>query len=102
MPTKYSREQAEKIIKEISCAPDGRIVLSEHFTTESGPTRQIDIFDALKVLREGQVVSQPEYASRYKNWKCKMDGQDVEGDALTLAVAFDPVKREVCVITGWG
>lgn len=101
MPAGYSKEEAQKIITGIAQSPGGRLVPTWHIEEESGPTRNFDSIDVLQVLRTGRVVSEPEYIAEYKNWKCKVVGQDVEGEELTLVVAFDPDKGTLFIITGW-
>ncbi|MFP3869353.1 MAG: DUF4258 domain-containing protein [Syntrophobacteria bacterium] len=101
MPAGYSKEEAQKTIRGIAWSREGELVLTWHIEKESSPSRDFDFIDVLQVLRTGCVVSEPEYIAEYKNWKCRVVGRDMEGEELTLVVAFDPDKGRLFIITGW-
>jgi hypothetical protein len=54
-----------------------------------------------KVL-QGGLVSLDEWDEKHRNWKYKVSGTDIDGDSLTLVVAFDTANQVVKVITGHG
>ena len=99
MPIRYSKEEAQEIVRELSF--HGTLVPTLHFEHESGPQRNFDMLDALRVIRSGMVISEPEYNEKHNSWKCEVEGKDIEGDRLTLIIAFNPDSRRLFIVTGW-
>ena len=79
----------------------GGIVLTDHLQ-HRGSTRVFDTFDVYRVLGDG-IICLDEWDEKHQNWKYRKDkvsGTDIEGDPLTLVVAFDMANQLVKVITG--
>lgn len=48
------------------------------------------------LLHTGRVRNPPEYDSKHKNWKCRVEGR-IEGEETTLAVAFPSDNELLCI-----
>ena len=75
-------------------------MLTDHLQ-HRGSTRIFDTFDVYRVLRDG-LICLNEWDEKHQNWKYQVSGPDIEGDPLTLVVAFDMANQLVKVITGHG
>ena len=63
--------------------------------------RRFDRRDVQSVLRTGTVGSNPEWDSRFENWKYRVTGTDLDGHELTLIIALDLAWSRITVITGF-
>ena len=60
--------------------------------------RNVTTDDFLYVLMWGQVQS-VENNTETGHWKCEVNGNDIDGDSLTLQVAIDESRQRVICIT---
>jgi len=56
--------------------------------------------DVLKVLSTGKLVQRREYDDTYQNWKYRVEGEDVEGEKLTLIFSINKEEDAIILITG--
>jgi hypothetical protein len=56
--------------------------------------------DVLKVLSTGKLVKSREYDDKYQNWKYRVEGEDVEGEKLTLIFSINREEDAIILITG--
>lgn len=71
-------------------ANDGTIRYSYHARKDSMPRRNVTHYDVLHLLKNGQVLSTPDWDEEYQNWKYKVQGVDLLGDDLiAITIIFD-------------
>jgi Domain of unknown function (DUF4258) len=99
LPSPLSPTDA-RVFLDRALSTHGGIVLTDHFQHRGGQ-RSFDTFDAYRVLQDG-LICLDEWDEKHRNWKYKVRGTDIEGDSLTLVVAFDTANQLVKVITGHG
>ncbi len=62
--------------------------------------RNFTASDVLKVLSTGKLLKRREYDNKYQNWKYRVEGEDVEGEKLTLIFSINREKDAIILITG--
>jgi hypothetical protein len=62
--------------------------------------RNFTASDVLKVLSTGKLVKSREYDDKYQNWKYRVEGEDVEGEKLTLIFSINREEDAIILITG--
>ena len=92
---RLTAEEAERKIREIIKLGD--INLSYHCFSESMPFRKYDSLDVESVLSKGQVVQPPEYDTKYRNWKCKIEGKLADGEIVIVIAAFISHRELKCI-----
>ena len=78
-----NKQDAKSLLKKLtrSC-----INISEHCKQRMSE-RDVTIHDILHVIMWGSVKT-IEKDSKYGNWKCTVQGEDIEGDKLTVILAI--------------
>jgi Domain of unknown function (DUF4258) len=89
------KEQAKTLIRRL--ANQGCIGFSNH-CRNSMDDRNVNSDDFLRVLMWGQVQSVKKN-NKTGHWKCEVNGNDVDGDNLTLQVAIDEDGGRVICVT---
>ena len=74
----------------------GSVVPSKHFQKRGGE-RDFTTQDALIVLRTGTVRPSPVWNVMTESWNYDIGGNNIEGDALTVRVAFTSSKGIILV-----
>lgn len=90
-----NRNQAKTFIRRL--ANQGCVAFSGH-CQESMDKRSVNSDDFLRVLIWGNVLSVKKN-NKTGHWKCEINGQDVDGDNLTLQVAIDEAGQRVICVT---
>jgi hypothetical protein len=68
----------------------GTIEPSWHCRRESIPKRGVSLSDVINVLRDGEIVREPEWDAGHEQWKYRVECIDTEGDELcAITVIFD-------------
>jgi len=78
---------------------EGKIALSAHCRHYSMPKRNIDMQDVENVLLTGKILREPEWDDQNKNWKYRVEGVDLDGDALTAIVVIFQEEQTIKVLT---
>lgn len=90
-----NKEQAQAYIRRL--ANQGRVGFTEHCSNQMAG-RTVTTDDFLQVLMWGDVLS-VEKDSKSGDWKCKIEGKDIDGDALSLVLAIDDYEGRIICIT---
>ena len=98
-PAALSCQQARALLDRALVASDG-LIWTGHARTRSHQ-RQFDVFDVRRVLAAG-VIAPGQWDVRYRDWTYAVAGVDLDGDPLTVVVAFDEGSGTVTVITAYG
>jgi Domain of unknown function (DUF4258) len=98
-PRPLSPAEARALIDRLLSMPDS-IVFTAHCRTQSHK-RRFDTFDIRRVLEHG-LPKLDCWDDKHCEWKYKIVGTDLEGDALTLVVVLDSEYEVIKVITGHG
>ncbi len=62
--------------------------------------RNISIDDIQHMLRsEWKLAGKPEWSVEHRNWKYKLEGEDLDDDELTVVIAVRDEQVEIFVIT---
>lgn len=67
---------------------------------ESMMKRNFTASDVLKVLSTGKLIKKGEFDDNYQNWKYRIEGEDVEGEKLTLIFSLTKEEDAIILITG--
>ena len=62
--------------------------------------RNFTASDVLKVLSTGKLMKEREFDDTYQNWKYRIEGEDVEGEKLTLIFSINREEDAIILITG--
>lgn len=89
------KEQAKSMIRSI--ATRAHIGFSDHCSKQM-QERNVFSDDFLQVLMWGDVLS-VKRNDKTGHLKCKVCGQDVDGDELTLQIALDEIEQRIICIT---
>jgi hypothetical protein len=90
-----SKAQIKSIIRDI--VQNSRISFSSHCRKRM-PERNVITDDFLKVLNWGE-ISEQTWDEEHQCYKCRVDGQDVDGDDLSIIVAVDEQNFRIRCIT---
>lgn len=83
------------------CLMAGTVVPTRHFR-EQGFLRHYTIQDAISVLQQGEVSSDPpEWSEKVGRWAYRVHGPDREGDVLTVVVGIGPRRDQVWLVTAF-
>jgi hypothetical protein len=93
---KPSLQEANAELRRRLAAP-WNIRFSNHAATR-GLQRHFDIQDAIFVLENG-VITDARYNERAGAWTYSVPGEDVEGDELTIVIAFEG-DAIIVIVTG--
>ena len=89
-----SAEEAESQIRRI--ATFGSIILAYHFDDQLY-LRNYDTSDIDYLLTHGKVTEPPEYNKKFGNWKCKVEGNLIDGEKATIIVAILSHRELLCI-----
>ena len=81
------------------CLESGEVVPSKHFRDELA-NDNLDMADALTVLKSGNIYDAPEVDIRTGDWKYRMEGYAPEGWWLAIVFCFKTRERAF-LITVW-
>jgi hypothetical protein len=73
--------------------------LSNHLRQRSHD-RSFDIFDVRRALETGAICVDS-WDDRYQNWKYRVVGVDIEGEALSVIVVLQPAQGVITVVTAY-
>lgn len=89
--TKLSRDEAKRRI--VLLLDQGTVEPSSHCRRESMPRRGVSLSDVINVLRNGEIVREPEWDEGHGQWKYRVEGIDIEGDELcAITVILTPMR----------
>jgi len=87
------RKQAKKILRKL--AIHGCIIISNHCRAQM-KKRKVTTEDILNVLIWGRII-EVEKNTKHNNWKLKVEGQDFDGDQLTVHAAVNEDERTIII-----
>ena len=90
----FSAEEAESQIRRI--AKFGSVIPASHFD-EQLYLRNYDTSDIYHLLTHGKVTEPPEYDKEFGNWKCKVEGNLIDGEKATIIVAIISHRELLCI-----
>jgi hypothetical protein len=83
-------------------AAEGAYSQSDHILFDRGPLRDIDIFDALDVLRLGEIAGPIEPGFNPGEWKCKVTAKvDKSSRSLGVVTVVVQGKHLLMVTVEW-
>jgi hypothetical protein len=85
---RLTRVQAVELLRK--CVSIGKIILGKHFRDELA-NEKLNFQDALRVLKTGQIYSEPEQDIKSGDWKYRCEGRELEGKALAIVFYFQAV-----------
>jgi hypothetical protein len=86
MPVRrLSRAEAADLVRH--CLSAGRVIPGKHFREELA-NEGLDILDAHRVLKAGNIFQEPEPDIRSGDWKYRMEGTDLEEKPLAVVFYF--------------
>ena len=87
-------EEAESQIRRI--AKLGSVIPAYHFDDQSA-FRNYDTSDIYYLLSHGKVKKPPKYDEKFGNWKCKVEGNLIDGEKATIIVAILSHRELLCI-----
>lgn len=87
--------QAKQTLRNLS--KEGCLITSKH-CREKMQERSVTMEDILNVLMWGN-VNNSKKDDNYDNWKMEIEGNDLDGDKLTVQVAVNEAERAIFIIT---
>ena len=85
---RLTRFQAVELLRQ--CVSSGKIIPGKHFRDELA-NEKLDIQDALRVLKTGQIYNEPEQDIKCGDWKYHCEGRELEGKSLAIVFCFQAV-----------
>lgn len=82
---RLSRQDAVKLLRE--CVRIGKVIPGKHFRDELAAEGLI-FADALRVLKTGQILQEPEPDPKSGEWKYRVEGREVDGKWLAIVFCF--------------
>ena len=82
---RLARPRAVELLRQ--CVSRGKIIPGKHFRDELAHEK-LDIQDALKVLKTGQIYDEPEQDIKSGDWKYRCEGRELEGKSLAIVFCF--------------
>ena len=82
---RLSRSEAVHRLRD--CVRSGRIIPGKHFRDELANEGLI-LPDAIRVLKNGNIFSEPELDSKSGEWKYRIEGREADGKWLSIAFCF--------------
>jgi len=98
-PTPLSANEVAELVRRI-LNEGGRIIPTWHFA-KRGVKRDFTTQDAMEVLLTGSVRSLALWNEECENWNHDVDGQDLDGEALTVRIAFTSDQDGIILVTGF-
>ena len=89
----------EQFVKQIAHYGRLGLVFTNHMK-DSMMKRNFTTSDVLKVLAAGSLIRKREFDDTYKNWKYHIEGEDIEGEKLTLIFSITEEEDALILITG--
>jgi hypothetical protein len=89
-----SAGEAESQIRRI--AKFGSVIPASHFDEQSH-LRNYDTSNIYHLLTHGKVTESPEYNKEFNNWKCKVEGNLIDGEKATIIVAILSHRELLCI-----
>lgn len=86
MPTRYSRSDALKILKQH--LNDGKILPSRHFK-ERLLERKLSMQDVVCAIKKGRITEEPELDIKIGNWKYRVRGKTIDEDPVIIVAAIN-------------
>ena len=90
------RAQIKSLIREI--VQNHRIYFGKHCRDDSMQGRNVHSDDFLKVLNWGE-IAEHHWEEAHQAYKCRIIGEDIEGDKLTLIVSVSEKEFKIRCIT---
>jgi len=90
-----SRSDATKRLR--WCLENGFVEFHEHFEKRCRE-RRIDRQDALRALQKGTIYREPEFDSKFREWRYRVEWTTPEGQSIALIISF-PEDNETLAIT---
>lgn len=87
---------AQNKIREI--AKYGDIIPTYHYHDKGKNLRDYSLQDVRNILKNAQISEQPIFDTKYNNWKCRVEGQSIDGDDTVVITAIIS-HREVVAVT---
>lgn len=88
-----NKDRAKEVIREV--AKYGCIVTTKHCRDQM-KVRNASMEDILHVLMWGDIKT-VEKDIKHNNWKCKIEGKDLEDDILTIQAAVNEDERTIVI-----
>lgn len=88
-----NKDQAKEIIRKL--AKYGCILITNHCRAQMRK-RNVTTDDILHVLMWGDIKTVQKDA-KYSNWKCEVEGKDLEDDVLTVQAAVSEDERTIII-----
>ena len=88
-----NKDRAKEVIREV--AKVGNILLTDHCRTKMRE-RNVSTQDVLYVLMWGD-VQEIKKDAEHNNWKCEIQGKDLEDDILTVQAAVSEDERTIVI-----
>lgn len=92
---RLSRSDATKRLR--WCLENGIVEFHDHFEKRCRE-RGINKQDAMRALQKGTIYQEPEFSSRFQEWRYRVEWTTPEGQAIALIVSF-PEEDETLAIT---
>lgn len=87
------KDRAKEVIREV--ARFGNILLTDHCRKKM-QERNVSIQDILYVLMWGD-VQEIKRDTEHSNWKCEIQGKDLDDDILTVQAAVSENERTIVI-----
>jgi hypothetical protein len=101
-PPSLTEEQLKKLLLEAIDNTDDADNPETFHALFDHPERGLDTNDTIHGLERNWKFERPPFFNRdFWQWKYYIDTQSVGGDAITIIVAVDTLRREFEVITRW-
>lgn len=97
MSARLSKRDAEKKLR--FCLEHGTVEQHPHFK-KALHDDGLDYVSALPVLKSGHVHDEPEFDTRFQQWRYKIEGREVDGKWLAIVFCF-PDETDTLLITAF-
>jgi len=92
-------DEAQKIINGIL----GRrhFIVSGKHLAQQAIKRNFSLDEVRHLIYCGRVTGRIEAGREPGEWRCRIEGEDVEGDPLSVTVAVSEAGNQIIIITAW-
>ena len=87
------KNQLEGILRSAGCG--GSVEVTSHFKMRAAQ-RGFSTPDALNALRNGKIVTGPEFCAEFCNWKFSVSMEHDDGDLVIVATVCAGEKGQIC------
>ena len=92
-------DEAQEIINGI--LGQRHFLVSGRHLVQQARKRSFSLDEVRHVIYCGRVTGHIEAGREHGEWRCRIEGEDVEGDPLRVTVAVNEVDNQIIIITAW-